>query len=1008
MENVDVQEQVQRLQEERNRVEGSAPVDASKAKKSNTEEIRSRLDEQFFVKMESEILNIPDEQAETDRPTAPDIVLQDREAKGKVKKEGWVDLGWSDREIEIVSDLLKKKLGLDGDAILNALEQFLGSGLTGREVLAKLQKEEELEGKVMERVQNNQYVQRGDDPDKWVKHYYFKELGLKEDNDIQRFILNKEFKEELSAEFLRERPRDLEELAWNISMSNQREFGVNGKFPVLKMQVDKRGMKKVKITENGEEKEVEVPNVVGRYTVNHANFLRWMYWQINEWYEIDTDEVTNYFEKVRIVKDQFTTIDLQTILYDHNTFFTDKQGKKHDELYKYIFLIPWMLMYIRTYDLEYQQAMGSGREELAKKVDQLFFLNKLTKKSFGKSMMYYLSTLPVDLDFKGTQSDTKLGAAWMKMYLAYYHFADIDGLKGVLGADNPFFTRQGMMDAIESVGKKKFGETGMPAIGTFLGSKMKFFEKAFDANGNVTTKENKENFMQFINFFGTGIRIPHDVTDVVKTALKTAISDTLVSNQGNSDKNKFKPGEIENTIDGYALDSQTLGVVDLIASSIVRFSGAAARADLPVLAAYDGAVPLYNTEAYRRKMATVSRGGSTGNIFTIPMFKKVVVDLFNGIPVETAEVEYTYFDEHGKQQKGKRRKTPFEVMMEMTQKYSEEEGKRIDLEKRIKADEQRLESLSGPQREALRHEIEALREEYRKFEDRERDVYKVIAEQISFDENTLRDYSKNHLANGAKLYEQVFGAHEIDFDKFTSYDNIFRGVSFNTAEFQKNVKENFLKPLRYLYSTYDSINMNMNVRAPVFRGRTGDTDHWEFEDMPLGKAIFGHQILDIPEFRMSSKVPKSEWEQGWKKRGKYIIDEEGKHVIDYNKVQGNKVLAYKQWALMKLGADLWTHITRHSTDPAYSMEHYMSVIEAIETIAGEVMGDETDMRGIRAVKPYFDHHQMQWLKRMSGTTTFKLFHRQLLSDLFIGDKRKKESLLGETANIFLSSIFKGY
>lgn len=1027
------QDQISELKNLRNEVEGIGDI----SKKSESWRlIRKEIDDKFGKQFE-EIMKTP-EQAEGEKPVAPEIVLQDREQYDEeskettVKKDGWKDLGWSDEQIETIRKQLQEKLNLTPEQSLTALENLVAVGKTFWD-LQKLLHDEETERQVDREAQHATDVAHQTsytrDYNVWYKFSYLKELGIEREDYLKHFILDKDFAKDNDHEFLTNRPRNLEELAWNITQEKTKEFGVYGRFPVLKLQVEvnKENPKRTVIDENGKER--EVPNVKGRYVVNHANFLRWMYWQINEWYVIDTDDVTNYFEKVKITKDQFTSIDLNTILLDHNRFFTDEESKYHDELYKYIFLVPWMLYFIRTYDLEYKIAMGTGREKLAEKLDQLFFLNKLTKKSFGKSMLYYLTTLPVDLDSNATQSDSKMGAAWLKMFLAYNNFSDLDGLKEVLGPDNKFFTRDGMMDAIRKVAGKKYGETGMPSIGNFLGRKAKFFEDAFDENGNIRAdkkREGEEAFLQFINFFGTGIKTPYDATDVVQQALKDAIADTLVSKEANGSKitDKSKKANGDNSIDGQVLDEQSLGVVELIAQSFLRFTGVAAKNDFPVLAAYDSATVLYNTEAYRRKMATTSRGGSTGNPFTIPQFKRIVVPLFEGIEVESAEAEYQVYNEKDDRLETKtRKKTPQEIMMEMSLGYLADEKDRKDKETTIHEKEMTLKtarkdkSMTEDALTALQKEIDDLRAEYRDFEKKEKDKYKTNAEQIGFDENALRDYVKNHYMNGAKIYDQVFGAQEIDFDKFTKYDGLLRGVNFDRAEFQKQVKENFFKPLRYLYSTYDSIHMNMLVRAPVFKGRDSkDSDHWRFEEMPLGEAIFGYQILNIPEFRQEAehfqKLNPEAWEamkeDGYKKKGKYIKSPDGRYVIDYDKVENNKVLAYKQWALMKIGADMWTHITRHSTDPSYNMAHYMDVIQAIATIGGEVLGDDVDMTKTRVVKPYFSEGQLKWLKKMSKTTTSRLFTRQLFEDIFIGDKRKKESKFGESVNFIIAGIFKGY
>jgi hypothetical protein len=85
----------------------------------------------------------------------------------------------------------------------------------------------------------------------------------------------------------------------------------------------------------------------------------------------------------------------------------------------------------------------------------------------------------------------------------------------------------------------------------------------------------------------------------------------------------------------------------------------------------------------------------------------------------------------------------------------------------------------------------------------------------------------------------------------------------------------------------------------------------------------------------------------------------------------------------------------------------MSIIEALESIPGEVDGSDDNMRNTRIVKAYFDEKQIKWLKNISKTNTSQLFNRQFWTDIF-GDKHRKDTLFGESAALIVGAIFKGY
>ncbi len=969
------------------------------------------VSKEFQKILDDEFERISKEKVENEDRKDPDIVLRNKIKKSKEKNEhgaiigGLAELGWSDEKVKRIRELLKQRFGwtskdkitatVDEERVINAIEIFIGSGKTADEVISGLEDEAKWQ---QARVRSEEIVKNsrglsGEDIENYQKlSFLHDDLEIERIDYIKQFVLDREFEGELNDIFDSKRPKGLEELAWNIAWSKPEEFGVNGKFPILKMQV---------------EKDPQTGRPKGKYIVNHANFVRWMYWQINEWYDIDTDDVTNYFSNIKINKDQFASVDLGTIFYDHTRFFTDENGHEHTDLYKQVFLLPWTLMQLRTYDLHYIHAMGS-REGLAKKLGEEYFLNKLTKKSFGKSMFYYLTTLPVDYE-NLTDNDNKMGAAIMTMFLTYYNLADFEALQRVLGEDSSFFKRDDWIEALKQTHKGVVKQTDIPTYGNLLGDQAAVFDKAFKdkKTGEIKQEVQDENaFISFINYLNHGMAKKQQVEDVVQKALENAVARNLVSTQGDVNNKKFEEdSELEG--EGYVLDRHSLGVAGLAARSMINFTGASARSDFPTLAADNGAVPLYRTEGYRRKMATPERGGSTGNPFTIPQFKQLVVPLLEGIPVEYATKEYQMVDKGGKVVTKSRRKTPMEVIQEMVERNMDFERERRKLINEIENEK------TSEERKKL------LQDELVKLEDIGKNDYKIIADQIGFDENVLRDYAGNHFANGVKLYDQIFGAHEIDFEKFTKYDSMFRGVSFDRAAFQKEVREEFLKPLRYLFQTYGALNMNMTVRAPVFTGRTypdgKSKDNYVFRDMPLGEAIFGYQILNIPEFRQEfddlQQTDPEKWKwmksEGFKKKGKYIQRPDGRYEIDYNKVQENKVLAYKQWGLMKLGADMWAHITRHSTDPAYDMAHFTDILEAIESIPGEVFGSDENMTDTRVVKTMFDEKQMKWLKKISKTSTFRLFNRQFWTDIF-GGKHKKDTLFGESAGIIMSAIFKGY
>ncbi len=929
----------------------------------------------------------------------PDKVLR--------KMEDWSEFGWGKEDRKAVKARLHEVLGLDENACEHALESIVAKNLTPTDALQRITTDALTRGKEFLKKPDAQDQLEGQeevvDP--------IAELGSKililqrslgiDDKYIKRFILNKEFQNDnlydgrfsetyhrsLQDEFDNSLPANLFDLAWNVGFENEGEFGINGKTPVLQMQVQNVKVKDANGKETGEEK------VDGRYVVNQGNWMRWIRSQINWWYrEYDTDVVTDYFSKIEIKKGPYYNVNLVTMLFNSNRYFRDETGHKWDRLYDQTLLEPWMMMMIRQYYIDYEHNMGS-EEKLAESYNSQFFLSKLTRKIYGTSMVNLLTTLPED--FEGKDSDTKLGESWMKMFLAYYNMTDFEKLKEVLGEDSDFFKYKGWEHAIKAVNKEGLERNGTPVVGiNILGDRQDSFEKAFKGteNGEIT---NVKEFINFVNIFTSPVT-PSTSVEVINEALKESIAKKLYTKDGNLNSDEVNPEHLDS--EGKLKDKETLDYAWLLAHTWSLFTGAAAKNNFPSVSGHNAETKWLYPEAYRRKY---SNYGGAGVPYTIPMFKQLSLPLLEGVLLENAYDYYvSSYDEKGKKVYKKRQMTPMEVMTQM-HKYSEEcEKERVRLKK---------EKDAAPEGEKaqIQRELDLL-------EEKEKNKYKIIANQLTFNEDAMKNYAQNVIGRAKTVYETVMGAHEIAFDKFTKYDGVFRGVSFDRAEWQKALQGGMITPLRYLFDANGATQLNMEVRAPVYDGKDEKgKPKWRYENMPLGKAMMGHQILDIPAFRQEAKdLTPERWEklkdEGCKVRGQYIVDANGDNVINYDRVQENKTLAYKQWMLMKLAGDLWTHIDLHSTDSAYGMEHYMNILDAIAALPGDFEGNEFNLQEGYTNDTFFSKEQMRWLKDISGTTTTKLFFRQFFRDLFQGDPKKQDSRFGEAFSIIIGTIFKGY
>ncbi len=883
-------------------------------------------------------------------------------------------LGWGTKNDELTFEEKSIRGKID-----NTLEVLLGQGLTGEEALAKsralLNPDEEAQQKMLDYV-SDQHRKYGGDPERYRLDFILSNadhgLGIVRDEYIRKYILYDEFNDENKGEYDGKTPQGLEQLGWQIGYNDAAEFGINGRYPIMQMEVKSN-------TKTGKPE--------GRYHVNKANFMRWMR-SIIVFYADDKepDSEVDFFHAVKIPKD-FRPVTLDDIIDEKSRYFIDEDKNMNTDLYDQLLKEVLSVMYLRNYDLNYQTVMSSGGD-LTKKLGELYYKNKITKSSYGKSMTYFMSTF--SLDYEKGQADDKVGAAFTTAFLAYYNLADYKELQKVMGKDSKFFHKDTWEEAMKNVMKSKHGQTRVSRdeMMVFLGDESNGFADAFGEDGwsvkekiDKKTGKAKGGFSKFVNYFGA-MAYSGTVEKVVREALKISLDD-----QYNFESDEQNVNALDTHGNHRIKDDTSLDMALLLAKSWLRFSGAATRNDVG-FSAYDSTKKLTGTEGYRRKMVTGKRGNGAGNLYTIPMFKRVMLDFMNGIRVSQAYTNSK--DVEGNEvlnrdgNKQTRKKSLREVFEDMNETRLSQISERKRLESELSASKDDIEAYN-----AKRKELESL---YKKAN--------RVAGQLEFHERAMTNYVANHVARAQKVYDQIMGAKEISFDKFSKYDPLTRRVSFNRGEFQKEIQEDFLKPLRYLFDTFGEVNYSMLVRDQVFVGRGPDgNDKYEFREMPLGEALFGHQILDIPEYRKCHKDA-----EGKDIKNKWVIDKNGRYEIDYTKLQEKPTQAYKQWALMKLGSDLWTHIDKHSKDPNYNYHYFSSVIDAMESIPAEFLGDEFNMRGGIVTKNFFNKDDMRWLKQLSNTTEFRMFLRGMWQDF----RHRTDGGWSDSVSMFLNAVFRGY
>lgn len=886
----------------------------------------------------------------------------------KEQKDMWSFWGWTNDTLQQVREgfevqFLQTGLPLSLEQQKLILGLLISTGQPPNQIL------ESLTPAFQQAKKWGEQVGQGQDQPLAIATNFLNNLGIREEY-IRRFILKKEYRDKNDLEYNTQGPGNIEELAYQMAYKDQNGWGINGDFPTLELRVI------------ADEKTKKIDAKKSRYYINQANVRRWGIRGQHHLYDIDPSAMPNYFQEVKIEKESsMYHVTLGAMFDSENTIFlSEDPDVQYWELEMQMQIDPWIMGSMRQLYRTFENDMAKDTK-VAEVLGGLFYMSPLTKRTFSKNMLYYMSLLPLNFESskKGefTTPDHKVGSAMTDMLLSYMYISDYRELEKVLGQKSSFFTREGMQAAMDKVFSSATKTSGSADARSFIreesykllqDSFVKVIETDEDGKRRVVhrvvdtsksesqktdgekaaDKERQGNFVKLANIF-TKINEDANKVEMIRQALKDAMQERYGF-----------------TVNGQ-LDTYTLWQAELIAHSCTNWSGIASLNDTGA-AAFNALSKFIRTSQYRLKMASVERGGPAGNPTSAFLFKQLLVPFFDGFSTTSKEYSRNGY------------KTTHEVLKEIQQHHSAEQAVFNRLERELKKLEgEKGEGIGTPAWVAKKQQLEMAVEKYNQ-------EYRKRAGQLSYNNDAMRDYSANHVDRASKMWEIVSGAKEIDFTKFTKHDAYGR-VTLDRAAFQQEVQKNVLTHIRYMISMGD-IDYSMPYRAPKVVPDPNKKYGWKtvWTDMPLGQALFGYEILDRHEF----------WEKD-KETGRWLYDENGRHKIDYAKVQKDKITLWKNWAVMKLAADFQRHLKRSAKDrSAFDINHhhtyYLHVLETLEAIPGAIMGDEYNMAGVTVPQSFFSHHDIAILKKKSGIGTTWFWTKYFWDS--VSGKGEKESGFG--------------
>jgi len=640
-----------------------------------------------------------------------------------------------------------------------------------------------------------------------------------------------------------------------------------------------------------------------------ANFLKWVRERMLFWNGFDPDNPQlNLLGSVGI-ETEFRTIGIGTMITNVKQYFRDE--KKIDEKTGRNVIYEDLADHIVAEAFLFNTSRNYDAEYryvMWKDQD----ISELIDKQYQRSIFTNSDNLKRILSLSeeyGKEGDTKVGDSIRKAFEIYYNISDFEELEKILeGGGEGFLRRETFEDALRVVLKKP----GNFPAGDLPEAYKELFGKLFDKSGNAVKKE----FISYINLFN----IPgkdSTAVNLVREAVRLTVSRMYGLESG-----------LDDSIEERGLKRKNLEYAETWAYSMLRWSGAAARNDTTAIG-YDAFTKVQRFQQYRIRQSKATRGGKFGNEYDLPPIKRMTLDFFSGVFVEKPVGE-------------KQNYTPLEIFKELDA-----------------VDKQILQLRGNRKEEELPDEVKLKIKELRKFKDDE------WFSKLRFRQFAQLDYAANHAARGYKAFHSMLGAEELRIDEISKYEP-FRGYVIDRAKFEEDLKENFMKPIRYAFQTYTDIDYSKKIRVQVNAGK--DEERPIYEEMTYAEAMFGPEVLqDYYKRDRRGRIEKREVKRAdGKTVKKPVIDEE-----KLASIKGRRLL-YKRVIRAILAGRIKSHRDRFSGYAKMDYEQIQQFYKALRSIREIDLAEGDEKTKIDATRYFFTKKDIEWMRKYSGTETWKM------------------------------------
>ncbi len=482
-------------------------------------------------------------------------------------------------------------------------------------------------------------------------------------------------------------------------------------------------------------------------------------------------------------------------------------------------------------------------------------------------------------------------------------------------------------------------------------SSQKIIDSVFDGK-NV----NPEKFIKLMNPFNEKNK-PEFAKKLIREMVRQVISRKYDLEYGLTEMRVVNGVFNSEDVKERDLVRKDLEYAEAFAWVLTHWTGAAARNDTGAIG-FDAFTKTMKLREYRKGQSGLNRAGSFGNEYDLGVFKGLAVDFFNGITVEKK------LEDKGNNY------TPFEIF-------------------RIMSD---IEDSSLPEDEKKRQKTQ-------------------WAKRLNFEQYIQRSYSGDHINRAFEIFHATLGAEEMRLEEIVKWDP-FRGIILDRGKFEEQVKEKFLKPIRYAFRTYAQLDMGKMQRLQV--GGFGSNDLPIYKDVTTAETIFGPEVLkDIRPMAQQryegwNSEDKGKFDERLKQRGvdfNSLSADEKKQQIwqDYLSSQDGKDILWKRAAMAKIAAHIKSHREFGNGYTQFTAGMVETFYQALESIKAMDINEGEDDTELSYAQSFLSKEDIEWIRKRSGTT-----HKRLFMVDFLGKGVGTGVAKGmwEGAGVIIKDIFK--